>query len=229
MTPDKKAIGARLRAAREAPPYWSRADLARRLRDAADPRDRDRMPHVPSLTSMIKQWEAGKWVPNPRYRALYARAMGRTEDELFPLAPQAPAATSTGTVDRSPTPNQGDDDVKRRRLIQDAGALTVGAVVAPVLTTLTEAWQASQPRLPGATVSQAMIDDWAAAYAVHIRSYTVDAPEVVLAGLTRDWTEMAPHLANRQPENVRRDLAHAAAKHAYLIAGTAVQLRDMRL
>src|SRR5437868_5496135 len=83
MTPDKKAIGARLRAAREAPPYWSRADLARRLRDAADPRDRDRMPHVPSLTSMIKQWEAGKWVPNPRYRALYARVTSRTEDELF--------------------------------------------------------------------------------------------------------------------------------------------------
>ncbi|MFC6881030.1 MULTISPECIES: hypothetical protein [Actinomadura] len=74
-----------------------------------------------------------------------------------------------------------------------------------------------------------MIDDWAAAYAFHIRSYVIDPPEVVLAGLTREWAEMAPHLAQRQPDDVGRDLAHAAAKHAYLIAGTAVQLHDARL
>ncbi len=35
--PGKKAIGLRLRKAREAPPYWSRPDLARLLRAAADP------------------------------------------------------------------------------------------------------------------------------------------------------------------------------------------------
>ncbi|TDD59200.1 hypothetical protein [Actinomadura rubrisoli] len=78
-------------------------------------------------------------------------------------------------------------------------------------------------------MSRAMIDDWSAAYSDHIRSYRVDAPEVVLVGLTRDWAEMAPHLARKQPEDVSRDLAHAAAKHAYLIAGTAVQLHDTRL
>ena len=83
MIPDKKAIGARLRAAREEPPYWSRPELARLLRDAADQRVRDRMPHVLSLKEMIKQWETGKYVPNPRYRALYVRVTGRAEDDLF--------------------------------------------------------------------------------------------------------------------------------------------------
>ncbi|QXJ22168.1 transcriptional regulator [Actinomadura graeca] len=89
MTADKKAIGARLRQIREAPPYWSRAELARLLRAAADPRDRADMPHVPSLIEMIKQWEAGRYLPNPRYRALYARVTGLTEDDLF--APRSAA------------------------------------------------------------------------------------------------------------------------------------------
>ncbi|WP_037559389.1 hypothetical protein [Spirillospora albida] len=82
-TGDKQAIGARLRAVREAPPRWSRSGLARLLREAADPRDRDGMPHVPSLADMIKQWEAGRYVPEPRYRVLYAKVTGRTEGELF--------------------------------------------------------------------------------------------------------------------------------------------------
>ncbi|GGV33715.1 hypothetical protein GCM10010182_66840 [Actinomadura cremea] len=42
----RKAIGARLRQMRETPPRWSRPDLARLLRAAADPRDRAGMPHV---------------------------------------------------------------------------------------------------------------------------------------------------------------------------------------
>ncbi|GAA2638695.1 hypothetical protein GCM10010411_93400 [Actinomadura fulvescens] len=125
--------------------------------------------------------------------------------------------------------NRDEDDVKRRRLIQDAGALAAGAAVAPMLATLTDAWQASHPRLPGASVSRAMLDDWANAYATHVRSYVNDAPERVLAGLTRDWAEMAPHLAQTQPKDVERDLAHAAAKHAYLVAGTALQIGDARL
>lgn len=119
--------------------------------------------------------------------------------------------------------------MRRRDLLHDGAALAAGATVAPILTTLTRAWQESQPRLPGASVSQATIDDWTAGYAVHMRSYVIDAPQIVLAGLTRDWAEMAPHLSKGQPQDVERDLAHAAAKHAYLIAGTAVQLGDQRL
>ncbi|WP_286991006.1 hypothetical protein [Thermomonospora sp. CIF 1] len=38
MSTDRQALGARLRAAREADPYWSREQMARLLRAAADPR-----------------------------------------------------------------------------------------------------------------------------------------------------------------------------------------------
>ncbi|MFC4906790.1 helix-turn-helix domain-containing protein [Actinomadura gamaensis] len=83
MSTDKKGVGARLRAAREAPPYWSRAEMARRLRAAADPADRDGLPHVPTLANMIKQWERGDHTPGGRYRKLYSLATGKSEDELF--------------------------------------------------------------------------------------------------------------------------------------------------
>ncbi|MGH3241011.1 MAG: hypothetical protein ACRDNL_11580 [Spirillospora sp.] len=119
--------------------------------------------------------------------------------------------------------------MKRRQLIRDAGFLAAGAAVAPVLANLTDAWQAGHPRLPGATVSRAVLDDWAIAHRTHVRSYVNDPPERVLAILARDWAEMAPHLARPQPDDIERDLAHAAAQHAYLIAGTALQIGDPRL
>ncbi|MFC9973431.1 hypothetical protein ACFVH6_21315 [Spirillospora sp. NPDC127200] len=95
MPADEESIGARLRAAREAPPYWSRAEMARRLRAAADPRELPDIPHVASLVSMIKQWEAGRYTPGRRYRPLYAQATGQSEGFLFgrptEMRPAAPA------------------------------------------------------------------------------------------------------------------------------------------
>ncbi|XVQ11250.1 hypothetical protein ACQP1W_01375 [Spirillospora sp. CA-255316] len=206
---------------------WGTFETARRLR-AATGITRHPTDQVKNLARQITRHESGQIKPRD-WASAYARVYGIPERDLFPPSPPLHGAARASTLEQSTTPGQGGDDVKRRQLIQDAGALTAGAVVAPVLATLTEAWQASQPRLPGATVSRAMIDDWAVAYGVHLRRYVMDAPEVVLAGLTRDWAEMAPHLATRQPEDVGRDLAHAAAKLAYLIAGTAVQLHDARL
>ncbi|GAA4396156.1 hypothetical protein GCM10023088_78430 [Actinomadura verrucosospora] len=102
MTPGSKEIGRRLRAAREAPPRWSRAEMARRLRTAADPDERARLPHVASLADQIKQWEAGKWAPSARYRELYVRATGRTWDELFGADTDAQPAPPAG--DAHPLP-----------------------------------------------------------------------------------------------------------------------------
>ncbi|WP_242906331.1 hypothetical protein [Actinomadura terrae] len=96
MSPRKKAIGVLLREAREAPPYWSRADLARLLREAADPLDRPHLPHVPALANMIKNWENGKHAPNARYQTLYCRVTGKTGDELF--------RSDVGTSEQEDTP-----------------------------------------------------------------------------------------------------------------------------
>ncbi|TDD67152.1 XRE family transcriptional regulator [Actinomadura darangshiensis] len=88
MSADSVRIGARLRAAREAQKtqgggHWSRAEMARRLRDAATHRNRQRLPGVPSLASMIKDWENGRYSPKGDYRRLYCRALMTSEDQLF--------------------------------------------------------------------------------------------------------------------------------------------------
>lgn len=93
----KKAIGARLRQVRVAPPYWSRPELARLLRAAADPRDRAGLPHVESLRQMIKHWENGKYTPLARYRTLYCRVTGMSESLLF----TAPAPSRTTMAGRT--------------------------------------------------------------------------------------------------------------------------------
>ncbi|MFC6934952.1 hypothetical protein ACFQHO_34555 [Actinomadura yumaensis] len=46
--------------------------------------------------------------------------------------------------------------------------------------------------------------------------------------LATDFAAMAPHLAKRQPDQVRQDLAHAAASHALLVAGKCVDLGNRR-
>ncbi|TYK52609.1 hypothetical protein [Actinomadura decatromicini] len=234
-------IGTRLRAARKAAGLTV-ADLAEQWRDRAPEQVRRRLPALKDLERTIRGHEAGTHAPGPRYRLLWAHALRMPESELFPeplphenasaVGNQGISPTAESTVVAKPAPHRletDEEDVKRRQLIRDAGALAAGAAIAPILTTLTDAWQASHPRLPGATVSRAMLDDWTDAYRTHVRSYVNAPPEQVLAKLTRDWAEMAPHLAHVQPKDVERDLAHAAAQHAYLIAGTAIQIGDPRL
>ncbi|WP_344941647.1 transcriptional regulator [Actinomadura miaoliensis] len=95
MSAEKKIIGARLREVRESSPYWTRGEMARLLRDKATPQELPHIAHVKDLTDMIKQWEAGKWIPRPRYRALYCRLLGKPEAELFGV--ESDAAPSLGS------------------------------------------------------------------------------------------------------------------------------------
>jgi hypothetical protein len=83
MSADKRLIGIRLRQSREEPPFWSRAKMARLLQLAAPELGYPELPGIESLTRMIKDWESGKYIPSPPYRALYAHALGRSESELF--------------------------------------------------------------------------------------------------------------------------------------------------
>jgi hypothetical protein len=226
--PELRALGVWLRIERERR-EWGRRTLARRLLDVID--DRQKPTHV-TVAGYIKNWESGEvQITDPRYRAAYATVFGIPEGELFggtSGAESRSSGTPTGSVDFAVIPDDGEDDVKRRELFQDTATVTVGAAVAPVLAALTQAWQASQPTLPGATVSQAMIDDWEDAAAMHAQRARVDPPIVVLGALATDYAAMAPHLARSQPDRVARDLAHAAAQLAMLIAGKWVDLGNRR-
>ncbi|MER5645568.1 helix-turn-helix transcriptional regulator [Streptosporangium sp. NPDC002524] len=184
--------------------------------------------------SLIARWEQGKNRPSFEAITLLDSELG-AGGELTAQALRAAMAETDrlrrGTVeavDAKASTRDRDEDMERRRLMRDAAAVAVGGAVAPVLATLTDAWQASDPRISGASVSQEMIDDWEDAADLHARRAYVDPPAVVLAGLAADFADMAPHLSRAQPEPVQRDLAHAAARHASLIAGKWFDLGNRR-
>lgn len=85
---DKITNGARLRAERD-DRGWSRPELARRMREAADERTRQALPDVANLTDMIKAWEAGKHAQTARYRSLWVAAFADSrvtpDDEIEAL------------------------------------------------------------------------------------------------------------------------------------------------
>ncbi|MFI6917892.1 helix-turn-helix domain-containing protein [Streptosporangium sp. NPDC050284] len=172
--------------------------------------------------SLIGKWEQGKHRPSAAAITVLDAELG-AGGELMTRALHAAMADADqlrrSTVEAKASIRDEGEDMERRRLMRDAAVVAVGGAVAPVLATLTDAWQASEPRISGASVSQEMIDDWEDAADVHVRRAYVDAPAIVLAGLAADFADMAPHLNRFQPESVDRGLAHAAARHAALIAG----------
>ena len=78
MAVDRVVIGQRLRAERESR-RWSRVALVSRMREES----REPLPETESLAHQIKEWERGKHVPGPIYRALYAAVLGVVEAALF--------------------------------------------------------------------------------------------------------------------------------------------------
>ncbi|WP_157431027.1 hypothetical protein [Actinomadura macra] len=227
MSAESSHIGARLRTERKKRGLVV-ADLASLFREVAPDRVAATLPTRRNIERTIRGHEAGEHGVGPRYRLLYAAALKMTEEELFPESSQAPPADSGGTVALASIPDPWDDDVNRRELLYDSGAWAAGAAVAPILASLDRAWQASQHALPGASVSREMIDDWENGYDVHAASWRHDHPSVVLAALAADWSDIAPHLRRSQPDAAARDLAHAAARLAFLIAGGLSEIEDRR-
>lgn len=90
MTDDERpAWATRIRAERKAR-GWAAAEMARRLRDAADVRVRAQLPNLDVLVRSVRRWETGVVGVSERYRLLYAVAFGFSEGYLFSGAPAEP-------------------------------------------------------------------------------------------------------------------------------------------
>ncbi|MFI0350565.1 helix-turn-helix domain-containing protein [Actinomadura sp. 9N407] len=152
--------GARLRAERIAQGFTV-ADLAERMRDTAPEHVRPQLPKLRDIERCIRGHEAAEHTVGPRYRILYARAFGTTEDELFGQSEPTPP---TGTKREETPPTDEWDDMERRSLLRLA-AFGVGA------GTLASPGEAGRWMLNAALTSPPRaIDDWALACADHLHA-----------------------------------------------------------
>lgn len=82
MTDARPSWATRIRAERKAR-GWPAEEMARRLRDAADPRTRAQLPALELLVRYVRRWESGAHQVTERYRLLYARVFGVDDEDLF--------------------------------------------------------------------------------------------------------------------------------------------------
>ncbi|GAA3095140.1 helix-turn-helix domain-containing protein [Streptosporangium carneum] len=181
--------------------------------------------------SMVSRWEAATHRPPADAIEALDAELG-AEGKLISLGLRAAMADADrsrrSNVEVKALTRDEDEDMERRRLMRDAVAVAAVGAMAPVLTSLSDALAVAQQPLPGASVSQGMIDDWEHAADIHEQRARLDPPAVVLAALAVDYTDMAPHLGRAQPDAVQRDLTHAAARHAALIGGKWFDLGNRR-
>ncbi|MEU8803016.1 XRE family transcriptional regulator [Spirillospora sp. NPDC048819] len=116
---------ARLEAERRAR-GWGPFKAARRLYAAAGI-DHPDLSQVKNLSRQINRHEKGEVFPAD-WGSAYATAFGMEEKDLFG---QGSTDHPMGTVDPSPIPDDGDDDVKRRAALQLLAALGAGTAVPP--------------------------------------------------------------------------------------------------
>ncbi|GAA3225025.1 transcriptional regulator [Nonomuraea helvata] len=98
---ERPAWAARLQAERRAR-LWGIKTMAAQLAAAADARTRATLPHRTSLARYVRWWEKGEHAPGELYRALYARAFGIAESELFAVDQPHPAPPASPLVELPP-------------------------------------------------------------------------------------------------------------------------------
>ncbi|MFC5747286.1 XRE family transcriptional regulator [Actinomadura rugatobispora] len=106
---------------------WGRWAMARRLLTAVgiDHHDPTR---VKNLGRQILGYEKGEHFPRD-WSTAYATALDLDEEDLFPE--EEAYTLPVGTVNESPVPEHGSDEVKRRAALQLIGAIGAGTAVPP--------------------------------------------------------------------------------------------------
>ncbi|MFF5261887.1 XRE family transcriptional regulator [Actinomadura viridis] len=108
---------------------WGKAALARRL--LANVGITDPGPDkIRNMARQIRGWEKGDHFPRD-WAPTYAAVFKIDQDQLFPANSDESKGHSPGTVDQGPTPDEGDDAVKRRAALQLLAAFGAGTAVPP--------------------------------------------------------------------------------------------------
>jgi hypothetical protein len=197
---------------------WGKFAMARHLFTAVGITQRDSA-KVKNLAKQISRHEKGEVFPAD-WADAYATAFKIARDDLFPSPPQATAAT--GTVGQSPTPDQGDDDVKRRAALQLIAAIGTGATVPPGVL---EELLSGVDHVLGTTTD---IEEWEQAvrdYGHQIYRRPFDA---LIPDLTADIVAVGELLKKGRPPHEQAGLLRVSAGLTGVLAETLCNVGDDR-
>ncbi|MQY07480.1 hypothetical protein [Actinomadura macrotermitis] len=204
--------GPRLRAEREKR-GWNKHRMARELLKAIGaPPERRR---VSSLVRQILDWERGRHHPRD-WASAYATAFTLNEADLFPAPPP-------GSLKETASP-ESEDEVRRRRLMQDAAAVALGATVAPVLAPLEEL-RAGLGRMFG---DMPDLDGWERTVQEYGHAYWTGVTGRLAPELAVELGELRDVLERDLPETTRAGLCRVASRLSALLAEDLCDLGEYR-
>ncbi|WP_119726380.1 XRE family transcriptional regulator [Thermomonospora amylolytica] len=178
--------------------------MARLLLDHID--DRQKPSHV-TVAGYIKNWEAGTVrITDPRYRAAYAAVLDIPEDELFSVE------TQRRTLDSTVIPDEGDDDVERRALLQLLASLGAGAAL-PI-----SALESLRGDLETTLNTGADVEEWERIAWEYGHTYVSTPPGRLVADLAADVADVRRLLSRTTKPAVRARLARVSAQLLTLMA-----------
>jgi len=208
----------RLQAERRAR-QWSKHEMARRLFIA----DGIRQGSVRNLARQIARHESGEVFPRD-WADAYAAVFGMSRTDLFgePVRRErGRSASPVGTVEERARPGDGDEDVRRRTLLELLTALGAGATVP--LATAESALAALETSL-GGPAGEKDVTDWQNTAWEYSQTIWVHPVGVLMKNLTSDITALAVAIRQEPRSGTRRELLRVSAQ---LTTYMAQELSDM--
>jgi len=186
---------------------WGKHEMARRLL-AASHIERG---SIRNLARQIHRWEAGEVFPRD-WATAYATVFKVPKEDLFGpecRPPEGQSTTPTGTVEKETRPDNGDDDVKRRALLELMAALGAGAAVPAGTVAAVLAALESSLDAPATELDAPGWQNLAWEYSQEIWVQPVGA---LMRDLAADIMDLGVALQREKNPSARRDLLRVSAQ-----------------
>lgn len=203
--------------------HWNKHELARRLLAATGlPQSSSR-----NLTRQIRRWEAGEVFPRD-WAAAYAAVFELDEGDLFGFSSRLLEDRSTtlaGSVVEKTRPDGGDEDVRRRALLELMAALGAGAAVP--LSTVDAALAALEDSL-GRSVAELDVPGWQNTAWEYSQTIWVQPVGTLIRDLAADIMALGAALQREGRPHIRQELLRVSAQLATYMAQELSDLGRLR-
>ncbi|WP_242613957.1 helix-turn-helix domain-containing protein [Actinomadura roseirufa] len=166
---------------------------------------------VPCDDGYVSRVARGLLRPSEKMAARFDEILN-ANGSLAALRPPSPSGKPGGTVDQSPTPDQRDDDVKRRAALQIVTALAAGTAIPP------RALETVLSGIDDALGNPLDLDEWEAVVHEHGQLLTARHAGALINPLTADLVAVGDLLKRHRNDSAHLGLLRVSAGLSSLLA-----------